>query len=231
MVSQAARGPMCWRKGIPSWAWGMALLAAPACSWYTNFAVPPQVPVQSSIDPGLHWIDLDRVVILPFQGLDTHPRHAQELRKALVLALKERTGGRVSDLRREDLGRTAAESLRWNDSLPLNTLIRLHREFHADAALFGTVTYSRPYGDPALGLRLAMVDTRNGSTLWFADDVIDAEDPRVRNALESFCKADDSVGAIAEPSDVSLATFARFVARSFAASLPPPDWDLPKTRG
>src|SRR5262249_18285112 len=100
-------------------------------------------------------------------------------------------------------------------------LIRMHREWGIDAVFYGRLAASRPYGDPALGLELALVDARDGATLWSAQDVVDARDGAVRTALLAFQRAEtgDAKAQPVPPSQMASDSFARFVARSFVRTL------------
>ena len=197
------------------------LLAASSCVLRGSAPRTTSVPVQATTFPSLDWNNVGKVVVLPFTLDDAVSRHAELMHSELVQALRQRFRGRFAAVTANELGRTAPTLIDWRNEIPTETLIQVHRDFGADAAMFGTLTFSRAYGDPAFGVRIAMVDTRDASLLWFAEDVIDSHDPQVRAALEGFWETQNShdFETLEDAAYVPMGTFARFVANSVAETL------------
>lgn len=174
-----------------------------------------------------------RVLVLPFTAGDALPAHARSLCIAVAQSLRDACGFDVVAPDDAELPRTTRDELRAGGGRDVPALIRLHREWGADAVLYGQLAFSRPHGEPAVGLKLELIDARDGAKLWLAQDVVDARDPDVRAALLAFRRTEAdaaSAPSSADPGDatqVPLDSFARFVAQSFVRTLyaqpaPPP---------
>ena len=198
----------------------LLLLSLLGCSLPIAPPKATSVSVQATAFPHLDWSNVSKVVVLPFTLDNAVPRHAELMQAELVQALRQRFQGRFASISELELGRGAPRLIDWSNQVPTETLIQVHRDFGADAAMFGTLTFSRAYGDPAFGVRLAMIDARDASLLWFAEDVIDSHDPIVRQALEGFWEAQNAhdFETLEDATYVPMGTFARFVANSVAES-------------
>ncbi len=196
---------------------GCALLESlvpPAPPWAVvrgvRSATPPTKPVR-------------RVLVLPFTTRDAVPAHAGSMRVAFAQVLRDACGFDVVSPDLASLPRTTRDELLAGAGRDAAALIRLRREWEADAVLHGQLAFSRPHGEPAVGLEVELVDARDGQVLWSAQDAVDARDPAVRASLLEFRRGESGV----DPEDVTqmpFDSFTRFVARSFARTLfaPPP---------
>lgn len=161
-----------------------------------------------------------RVLILPFRLDDAPPSQAEALRAALAQALRDSCGYEVVAPSEADLPRSTRDALLSGANRDAAGLIRLHREWAADAVTFGRLRFGRSHGEPGVGLELELVDARDGERLWVANDTVDARDPATRAALMSWRRHesghDDDP---ASPAQVPFDSFARFVAASFVRTL------------
>lgn len=168
---------------------------------------PPRAPVR-------------RVLILPFRLDDAPPSQAESLRAALAQALRDSCGYEVVAPAEGDLPRSTRDALLSGANRDAAGLIRLHREWEADAVLFGRLRFGRTHAEPGVGLELELVDARDGERLWTANDTVDARDPATRSALLSWRRHesghDDDP---ASPAQVPFDSFARFTAGSFVRTL------------
>jgi hypothetical protein len=168
---------------------------------------PPREPVR-------------RVLILPFRLDDALPAQAEALRAALAQALRDSCGYEVVAPAEADLPRSTRDQTLAGANRDAAGLIRLHREWEADAVAFGRLRFGRTHGEPGVGLELELVDARDGESLWIAADTVDARDPATRSALMAWRRHesghdDDPDSAAQVPFD----SFARFAAASFVRTL------------
>lgn len=163
---------------------------------------------------------LHRVLILPFRLDDAPPSQAESLRAALAQALRDSCGYEVVAPAEAELPRSTRDALLSGANRDAAGLIRLHREWEADAALFGRLRFGRTHGEPGVGLELELIDARDGERLWIANDTVDARDPATRAALMAWRRHesghDDDP---ASPAQVPFDSFARFTAASFVRTL------------
>jgi hypothetical protein len=198
---------------------------------------PTWVPVQAALHPRIGERPVNEIVVLPFTPGNALVEQLAALQDAVTLSLRESGWFRVQQVTLRGMGRAEAEIEFPGDKIPIETLIRYRKEYDADAVLFGSISYTRFAGDPAFGLKLILMDTRDGRVLWVADDVLDSMSPHVRLAFLSYCR--NEIAHHEEdpppPAEVPLREFARFVGKSFVrsfmaqASKPPTGfWDRPR---
>ncbi len=106
-----------------------------------------------------------RVLLLPLRVGDALPEQAEKLRAALAQSLRDACGFDVVAPSELDLPRSTRDEIA-NGGRDAAGLIRLHREWDADAALFGRLAFGRVHGEPAVGLELELLDARDGTRLW-----------------------------------------------------------------
>jgi hypothetical protein len=201
-------------------ALAFALALAPGCAFFEKLETPPdpwaQVRGTRSDAPPAR--PLARVLVLPIEAGDSLPSHAEAMRVAVAQSLRELCGFDVLAPERAEFPRSMRDDLAAGKGRDAAALIRLRREWGVDAVLRGRLAWSRPHGVPGVGLELELVDTRDGTKLWSAQDVVDAQAPAVRVSLLRF--RDLETGAApTDPAQVPLDSFARFVARSFVRTL------------
>jgi hypothetical protein len=164
---------------------------------------------------------LRRVLALPFVVGDAPAEPAEALRRALAQELRSACGFEVVAPSAGELPRSTRDLAASGASATVDALIKLHREWGADAVLAGRLAFARVHGAPALGVELELVDARDGARLWSAKDTVDARDPRVRAALLSFRRVESGAGEeeSGDATQVPLDSFARFVAVSLVRTL------------
>jgi hypothetical protein len=161
-----------------------------------------------------------RTLILPFRLDDALPVQAEALRAALAQSLRDACGYAVVAPAEAELPRSTRDQLESGGNRDATGLIRLHREWDADAVMFGRLRFGRTHGEPAVGLELELIDARDGARLWSASDTVDSRDPTTRAALLAWRQHesghDEDPGSVAQ---VPLDSFARFVSASFVRTL------------
>jgi hypothetical protein len=197
-----------------------AALALGGCSLIESFAdrPPPWTAVRGERSRAPPAAPVRRLLVLPFTEQDAVAAHADALRAAFAQVLREACGFDVVSPDLATLPRTTREELLAGGARDVPALVRLHREWGADAVLYGRLAFSRPHGDPGVGLELELIDARDGARLWRAQDAVDSSDPGVRACLLRF-RRDESGGEAIDPAQIPYESFARFVAASFVRTL------------
>jgi hypothetical protein len=168
---------------------------------------PPRQPVR-------------RILVLPFRLDDALPSQADALRAALAQSLRDSCGYEVVAPSEAELPRSTRDQLAGGGNRDSAGLIRLHREWSADAVMFGRLRFGRTHGEPAVGVELELIDARDGARLWSANDTVDARVPATRDALLAWRQHEsghhDDPGSATQ---VPLDSFARFVSACFVRTL------------
>jgi hypothetical protein len=108
-------------------------------------------------------------------------------------------------------------------AMTLPQIAQLRQDLDCDAVLIGTITSYRPYPHMRIGLRLKLMDLRNGQLLWAVDEVWDTSEADVQRRLEKYF--DEIAGKDYQPIGwrVALASpraFVKFVAWEISQTLP-----------
>jgi hypothetical protein len=115
--------------------------------------------------------------------------------------------------------RTGRPTWTGTESLPVDFLPFLRREYGCDAVLFSELTAYHAYAPMVIGWRLKLVDARTGQILWAVDDLFDAGRPAIANAACHFEKRLNATVSAEENSWVVLNSPRRFGRYSAAALL------------
>lgn len=196
----------------------LALLAG-GCAFAEADPAAPFAVVEGALAPAPPGAPVRRVLLLPLAAGDAPAAHPSLMQEALAQALRAACGFEVVAPHVGELPRTTRDDLAAWGVRRSESLIRLHREWGCDAVVSGRLAFSRPHGEPAAGLELALVDARDGRLLWTARGVVDARVPATRASLQRFRELEAAAG-----DDLSLVpaeSFARFVAASFVRTLYP----------
>jgi len=129
-----------------------------------------------------------RVALLPFSDLSGHPREREQVENALVGALRRAQPFDLVRLEESALTRKERESYQRDGTIHQDTLVRLGKEHHIDAVLFGVMTRFSPYTPLVLGLKLDMVSAGAGDVIWEVNAVYDGADARVARDAHNFYK-------------------------------------------
>ena len=169
---------------------------------------------------------LRRVVLLPVYGgalATSETTSALDPVFATELQRQNRFEVIVLD-RAECLRRFGAEEFSSSAALPRDFLIRLRRDFAADAVLWIDLTVYRAYRPLALGVRGKLATLKDTRLVWTFDNVFSSDDPSVANAARHHF-IDPTHSAV--PADLTPAVmqspsrFATYVAAATFATLPP----------
>ena len=106
----------------------------------------------------------------------------------------------------------------------LEQLSAIHETLKCDAVLIGTVTEYHPYPRMAVGLRMKLVDLRDGQMLWALEQVWDSADKTIERRIEKYFQSQMRSGFAPLRERlvvVSPLKFIKFVAYEVAETLQP----------
>ena len=86
--------------------------------------------------------------------------------------------------------RRATGQVNWTgaETLPLDFLGFLRREYGCDGVLFAELTTYRAYAPLAVGWRFKLVDAHSGQIVWAVDELFDAAIPAISIAAQRFAE-------------------------------------------
>jgi len=127
-----------------------------------------------------------------------------------------------------DIGRVAIIELGNDSSYPqistftLEQILAIREALKCDGILLGTVTEFRPYPHMAVGLRLKLLDLRDGQLLWALEQIWDSADKTTEKRIKSYFKSEKRTGFAPlheELVAVSPLEFIKFVSYEMAGTL------------
>ncbi len=190
----------------------------------TAGTIAATAPFQQYLDPRVDWSSIQRVVLMPIANQTAYPKVADEIQSNLAAELQRAGRFDIVVATREDPG-AKARDIFGSGSFDEIELLRIAREYQAQAVLFGQVTQYHPYNPPRVGLSLLMVHPAEGIVIATSDGLWDARETETaaqakQHYGQSLSWPQNMLGAdrVLESPDV----FQRFVSQQIATSLVPP---------
>lgn len=177
---------------------------------------------------------IGRVAIVELDNDSSYPQISADITEALFLALQKRQVFGLTTVRRDD---PAWRSLRLDldadspadnsafgvpSTFTLEQLSAARSTLKCDALLVGTVTEYRPYPRTAIGVRMKILDLKDGQLLWALEQVWDAADKTTERGIQEYYQSQMRSGfaPLAEQLvTVSSLEFVKFVAYEIAETL------------
>lgn len=164
---------------------------------------------------------IGRVVFVELADESAHPKVAQDLSEDLFRALQDRRLFRVELVQAADP--RVAGPLRSDGRLTLKEMKQWRDSLDCDAVLLGEISSFQQYPCMQVGLRLSLLDLKNGKAVWSIDNVWDTRDRDVERRIREFFE--ERMAHNYEPVNwqigtVSASAFAKFVAYEVADTLP-----------
>jgi hypothetical protein len=148
------------------------------CPPQPNYYLNPQKPICA----------VGRVALIELGNHSTQPQISVDMTDALFEAVESRRIFGLAIVRRSD---PACKGLlnAGNGSYSLEQLALLRKNLKSDAVLYGEVTQYHPYPRLAIGLRVRMMDLRDGTLIWAIEQLWDTTDKQTENRIEDFFKS------------------------------------------
>ena len=173
------------------------------------------------INPNKSLSTIGRVAIIELDNNSSYPAVSNDVTEKLYQALQKRQVFGLTVVHQSDsLWRSLQLDL--NSQYTLDQISAIRETLKCDAVLLGTITEFRPYPHMIIGLRLKLLDLRDGQLLWALEQVWDGADKATEQRAKSHFMAPKGSGVA--PLQEQLATvspleFIRFVSYEVAATL------------
>ena len=127
------------------------------------------------LNPDKNLFDVGKVVIIELNNDSTYPQASVDVTEALFQELQKK---QLFSLRVVPQNDPAWRSLQLDldSSYTLERLFAVRKTLSCDAMLIGTITRYKPYPHMVVGLRLKLVDLKDGQLLWAIENVWDVAD-------------------------------------------------------
>jgi hypothetical protein len=173
------------------------------------------------INPNKSLSEVGRVAIVELNNNSNYPQISSDVTEKLYQALQKKQIFGLTVVRQHDhLWRSLQLDL--ESKYNLEQIIKIRETLKCDAVLIGTITEFRPYPHMIIGLRLKLLDLRDGQLLWALEQVWDTADKTAQYRIKDYFRYHKRSGY--EPLQEQLASvssleFIKYVSYEVAETL------------
>ena len=168
-------------------------------------------------------IGLHRVCVVEPSNDTRYPQAASRFADCVASELSRLTRGtNVVVISRGRLPGLQEKNAMRQGAIPLETLVEARRRFRADALLVGSIDRYNPYWKPSVGVKLKLIDTAEGGTLWQLAREWDAGSPHGKGQIEDYYEDNRERGECRFGPDIFMVSprhFLLFVANCIARDM------------
>lgn len=162
-----------------------------------------------------------RVAIVELNNNSSYPEISTDVTKTLFEAVQKRQVFGLNLIRQTDPNWRSLQ-MDLESTYNLEQLFMMQRTLKCDAILVGTITEYQPFPHMGIGLRLKLVDLKDGQLLWAFEQIWDVADKSTEYRIRRYFK--DQIRAAYAPLSEELVTisplkFIKFVAYEVAETL------------
>ena len=164
---------------------------------------------------------IGRVVIVELDNNSSYPQVSSDATDSLFQALQKKQIFGLTIVRQHDPSWRSLQ-LDLASTYGLDQILAIRETLKCDGVLIGTITEFRPYPHMVVGLRLKLLDLRDGQLLWALEQVWDSADKTTENRIKSYFKSEKRSGFAPlheRLASVSSLEFIKFVSYEVAETL------------
>ena len=188
------------------------------CGLYYREPVPAN---HYYLNPNKSLTTIGRVAIVELDNNSSYPTISTDVTEKLYQAFQKKQLFGLSVVNQNDpLWRSL--QLELDSKYTLEQIMSVRETLKCDAILLGTITEFRPYPHMTIGLRLKLMDLRDGQLLWALEQVWDGADKTTERRIREYFHSQKRSGYA--PLNEQLATvssleFIKFVSYEVAETL------------
>jgi len=166
-----------------------------ACQFYR---VTPPMPEYYYLNPDKDLSTVGRTALVELDNKSSYTQISTDVTEVLFQALQKKQPFGLAIVRRDDPAWRSLQ-LDLNSGYPaqsstlgvpptynLEQLSAIRKTLKCDAVLIGTISQFKPYPHMAIGLRLKLVDLRDGHLLWALEQIWDGSDKITEYRIKSY---------------------------------------------
>ena len=175
-------------------SWGVILLlAAVLLSGCRSHSASAPLSDYYYLNPSNKLTTLGRVAIVEMDNDSSYPQISADITQTLYQALQKRQVFGLTLIRQHDPSWRSLQ-LDRNATYTLEKLSDIRETLKCDGVLLGTITEYRPYPHMAVGLRMKLLDLRDGRLLWALEQVWDSADKTTEKRIKNYFKSEKRSG-------------------------------------
>jgi len=190
------------------------------CGCATHKSSSPAVHY-SYINPNKDLTAVGRVAIVELENDSTYPQISTDVTTGLFQALQKKQMFGLTVVRQHDPAWRSLQ-LEGNSVQTLEQVLAIRETLKCDAVLLGTITGFGPFPHMTMGLRLKLIDLRDGQLLWALEQVWDSTDKATEKRITEYYRSEKRSGVAPlkeELAAVSPLEFIKFVSYEVAGTL------------
>jgi hypothetical protein len=203
-----------------SWGTILLLLTALLSGCHTHSASIPVLDYYY-LNPNKKLTDVGRVAIIELDNDSSYPQISTDITGSLYQALQKRQVFGLTVVHQNDPSWRSLQ-LERDSTYTLEQIMAIREALKCDGILLGTVTEFRPYPHMEVGLRLKLLDLRDGQLLWALEQIWDSADKTTEKRIKNYFKSEKRTGFAPlheELAAVSPLEFIKFVNYEVAGTL------------
>jgi len=173
------------------------------------------------LNPDKSLTTLGRVAIVELDNDSSYPKISADVTEKLYQALQKKQVFGLTVVRQNDpLWRSLQLDL--DSKYALKQLLAIRETLKCDAVLLGTITEFRPYPHMIIGLRVKLIDLRDGQLLWALEQIWDTADKTTEYRIKEYFRSQKRLGYAPlheRLAAVSSLEFIKFVSYEVAETL------------
>jgi hypothetical protein len=162
-----------------------------------------------------------RVAIVELNNESSYPKISEDVFEKLYQALQKKQIFGLTVIHQDDSSWRSLQ-LDRDSKYTLEQLMTIRKTLKCDGLLLGTITEFRPYPHMTIGLRLKLLDLRDGQLLWALEQVWDSADKTTESHIKDYFLSQKRTGYAPlheQLATVSSLEFIKFVSYEVAETL------------
>jgi len=199
------------------------VLLLSGCQFHAASAPKVRRPADYYLNPDKDLSTVGRVVIVELDNDSGLPQISANITEALFLALQKKQIFGLTMVRQDEPNWRSLQ-LDPDSTYSLEQLLAIRKALKCDAVLVGTITQYKPYPHMAVGLRMRLLDLKDGQLLWALEQVWDSADKTIESRIKNYLQGQMRSGFAPLREQlvvVSPFNFIKFVAYEVAETLQP----------
>jgi hypothetical protein len=173
------------------------------------------------LNPSKKLTDVGRVAIIELDNDSSYPEISTDITGSLYQALQKKQVFGLTVVHQNDPSWRSLQ-LQRDSTYTLEQILAIREALKCDGILLGAVTEYRPYPHMEVGLRLKLLDLRDGQLLWAIEQIWDSADKTTEKRIKSYFKSEKRSGFAPlheQLAAVSPIEFIKFVCYEVAGTL------------
>ncbi len=147
----------------------------------------------SYVNPNMDITTIGRVAVVELKNDSKYPQASSDITETLFQALQKKQLFGPTIIRQNDPVWRSLQ-LEADSTYTLEQTSTIRESLKCDGILIGTITEYRPYPHMAVGLRLKIVDLRDGQLLWAIEQIWDITDNQTEHRIRRYYKSQKNMG-------------------------------------